>query len=807
MKRTRKSASARSTTDPNLFELNVLPLRNVVLFPDMMAPLAVARDRSLSMIEESLGNGLPLALVSQRDANEEEPMAADLYPIGCTAQILRLLKFPDGTQRVLVQGLRRCRILQFTRISPNFVCEVELLDEVEVPGDDLELMARSLRETFRRFHAQSPNLPPELEFAISSIEGNGRLADFVASNLNLNNEEMYSILEALDVRVRMNQALLFLQRELEVQELANNIQKQVQAVMDKNQREYFLKEQLKIVKKELGELDVLSEEIDELREKITAAKMPPEVEKEARRELERMGKIHPEAAEYTVARTYLDWLLILPWNNTTLDNPDFIQVQKILDEDHYGLEKVKERIVEYLAVRKLKSNPKGPILCFLGPPGVGKTSLGKSIARALGRKFERISLGGIRDEAEIRGHRRTYIGSMPGRIIKAMKKAGTLNPVLMLDELDKVGTDFRGDPASALLEVLDPEQNSTFNDNYLDVPFDLSQVMFIATANMLDPIPSALKDRMEVIDIAGYIEEEKLAIARDYLIPKVLDEHGLTPSHLKLEPEAVKDVIRHYTREAGVRNLERKLARVSRKVAQQVASQKLEQHVLKPDNLETYLGPPEFLPDLAERVSIPGVAIGLAWTPTGGDILFIEASRMKGKKTFKVTGQLGEVMKESAEAALSYLRANAESLGIDPTIFDTSDIHVHIPAGAIPKDGPSAGVTLLTTLTSLIRGCLVRSDLAMTGEITLRGRVLPVGGIKEKVLAARRVGINDVVLPLRNKKDLVDIPAALKDGMNFHFVETVGEVLSLALLPAPEQAKPPTPTPDTEPAEASSDEE
>ena len=594
-------------------------------------------------------------------------------------------------------------------------------------------------------------------------------------------EGIQEVLEIIDVHERLKTVMYLVDRELAFLELNENIQKQVQFAMDKSQREYYLKEQLRVIRRELGEMDVMSDEIEEFREKIRKARMPAEVEKEARRELERMAKIHPEAAEYTVARTYLDWLVSLPWRKVTRDNPNFATVQRILDEDHYGLEKVKERIVEYLAVRKLKANTKGPIICFLGPPGVGKTSLGKSIARALGRKFERISLGGIRDEAEIRGHRRTYIGAMPGRIIKAIKRCGTRNPVFMLDEIDKVGTDFRGDPASALLEVLDPEQNNTFTDHYLDVPFDLSQVMFIATANVLDPVPSALKDRMEVIELPGYIEEDKVSIAMDYLIPKQLEEHGLTEELVEITPDAVRGIIRHYTSEAGVRGMERCLARILRKVAKQVALNDRSRKVITAENLEKYLGPIEYFSDIAERVDIPGIAIGLAWTATGGDILFIEASKMKGKKVFKITGQLGEVMRESAEAALTYLRANAEHLGIDPDVFDTLDLHVHVPAGAIPKDGPSAGVTLLTALTSLMRGQVVRSDLAMTGEITLRGKVLPVGGVKEKVLAARRVGIREVVLPARNEKDLIDVPAPLQEGMTFHFVENVDEVLKLAL--------------------------
>ncbi len=765
---------------PRIRKLPILPLRNVVLFPQMMAPLVVVRPSSVRMVEQVASMGDLMGFVTQRDVELEDPGPDDLYDVGTVGTVLKVLRYPDGGLRVLVQGIQRFRYRRLIAYDPNFVFEVELLEDIP-PRDDVRPITRALVEKFQKFQSQMGSLPGDMEGILEGIEHPGRLADFVVSNLSLPPDAIQEVLEILDVDERLKAVLAMIDRELAFLELNENIQKQVQFAMDKSQREYYLKEQLKVIRRELGEMDVMSDEIEEFREKIRKARMPAEVAKEARRELDRMSKIHPEAAEYTVARTYLDWLVSLPWKKVTRDNPDFATVQRILDEDHYGLEKVKERIVEYLAVRKLKSNTKGPIICFLGPPGVGKTSLGKSIARALGRKFERISLGGIRDEAEIRGHRRTYIGAMPGRIIKAIKRCGTRNPVFMLDEIDKVGTDFRGDPASALLEVLDPEQNNTFTDHYLDVPFDLSRVMFIATANVLDPVPSALKDRMEVIELPGYIEEDKVSIATDYLIPKQLEEHGLTDDLVEITPEAVRGIIRHYTSEAGVRGMERCLARIFRKVAKQVALNDRSRKVITADNLEAYLGPIEYFSDIAERVDIPGIAIGLAWTATGGDILFIEASKMKGKKVFKITGQLGEVMRESAEAALTYLRANAVHLGIEPDVFDTLDLHVHVPAGAIPKDGPSAGVTLLTALTSLMRGQVVRSDLAMTGEITLRGKVLPVGGVKEKVLAARRVGIREVVLPVRNEKDLVDVPAPLQEGMTFHFVENVDEVLQLAL--------------------------
>ncbi len=761
-------------------EVPILPLRNLVLFPQMMAPLSVVVESSMALVEEVAQTGGILGFLTQKDPEEENPGPDDLHEVGTVGTILKALKFPDGGQRVLVQGIQRFRRRRTLALEPYIVVEAEVLEE-GTPDESSEMMARSLVEKFRRFQAQTASLPPEVETVINSIDRPGRLADFVASNLSLPPAAVQEVLEILDLNERLDKVLWMMNRELAYLDISEDIQKQVQFAMDKNQREYYLKEQLRVIRRELGELDVMSDEIEEFRKRIRKARMPAEVAKEAKRELDRMARIHPEAAEYTVARTYLDWLVSLPWKKVTRDNPNFTRVQKILDEDHFGLEKVKERIVEYLAVRKLKADTKGPIICFLGPPGVGKTSLGKSIARALGRKFERISLGGIRDEAEIRGHRRTYIGAMPGRIIKAIKRCGTRNPVFMLDEIDKVGTDFRGDPASALLEVLDPEQNNTFTDHYLDVPFDLSQVMFIATANVLDPVPSALKDRMEVIELPGYIEEDKVSIAMDYLIPKQLTEHGLSTDLVEVSPEAIREIIRHYTSEAGVRGMERCLARIFRKVAKQVALKNRARKIVTGENLEAYLGPIEYFSDIAERVDIPGIAIGLAWTAAGGDILFIEASKMKGKKIFKITGQLGDVMRESAEAALTYLRANARHLGIDPDIFDSLDIHVHVPAGAIPKDGPSAGVTLLTALTSLMGGQVVRSDLAMTGEITLRGKVLPVGGVKEKVLAARRVGIREVVLPARNRKDLIDIPEQLQEGMTFHFVENVDEVLTLAL--------------------------
>jgi len=620
-----------------------------------------------------------------------------------------------------------------------------------------------------------------------NLEEPGALADLIASILNIPLEDKQTLLETLDVKARLEKANLFLTKELSVLELSSKIQSQVREGIDKSQREYFLREQLKAIQKELGEKDERTVEIEELRQRLTQAKLPPEAMKEGERELDRLAKMPPAAAEYTVSRTYLEWLIDLPWAVSTADNLDISQAQKVLDEDHYDLEKVKKRILEYLAVRKLKADMKGPILCFVGPPGTGKTSVGKSIARALGRKFIRMSLGGVRDEAEIRGHRRTYVGALPGRVIQGIRKAGSNNPVFMLDEIDKLGMDFRGDPSAALLEVLDPEQNYAFSDHYIDVAFDLSKVMFITTANILDPIPPALRDRMEVLDLPGYTEEEKLKIAKEFLVPKQLEAHGLTDTHIKFEDGAIRRLTLEYTREAGVRNLEREIANICRAVAKRVAEGQEGLAIIRAEDVPAYLGPVKFFSEVAERTSEPGVATGLAWTPTGGDILFVEATRMKGRKTFSLTGQLGEVMKESAQAALSYVRARAKALKIPEDFFDHSDIHIHVPAGAIPKDGPSAGVTMFTALTSLLTGRPVRSDVALTGEITLRGLVLPVGGIKEKVLAANRAGITTVILPKRNEKDLEEVPEEVKKRMKFHFVQRMDEVIDLALQKKPKK--------------------
>ncbi len=770
-------------------EIPILPLRDTVIYPYMVSPLFVARPKSIQLIEDVLNQNRILGLVAQKKAEIEDPKPSDLFDYGTAATILKMLKLPDGTMRVLVQGLSRIQVVDYLQMTPYLKARVRPLEDVIQEGLELEALAKNVSIQFQKIISLVPHLPDELQIAVMNINHPGKLADLVASNLNLSLEEKQQILELVDVKKRLEKLTVFINRELEVLEIGNKIQHEVQSELSKNQREYFLRQQLEAIKKELGEEDERTMEIKELKQKIKKAKMPKEVEKVALRELDRLAKMPPGAAEYTVARTYLDWLIAIPWAKSTRDNLDIQKARKVLDEDHYDLEKVKERILEYLAVRKLKADMKGPILCFVGPPGVGKTSLGRSIARALGRKFVRISLGGVRDEAEIRGHRRTYIGALPGRIIQGIRNAGSNNPVFMLDEVDKLGMDFRGDPSSALLEVLDPEQNNSFVDHYLDVPFDLSRVMFITTANLLDPIPSALRDRMEVLELPGYVEEEKLLIAQKYLIPRQLKAHGLKKSQLKIEDDAILRIVREYTREAGLRNLEREIANICRRVAMWIVEEKTKKEKVTADRVPEFLGPPRYFFEVAERIKEPGVATGLAWTPVGGDILFIEASKMRGNKGLLLTGQLGDVMKESAQAALSYIRAHATEYSLPPDFFEHYDIHVHVPAGAIPKDGPSAGVTIATALLSLLTEIPVRNDLAMTGEITLRGKVLPVGGIKEKVLAAKRAGISRVILPAKNKKDLEEIPEAARKGMEFFFVEELDEVFKLALREDPRARK------------------
>ncbi|RME05274.1 MAG: endopeptidase La [Deltaproteobacteria bacterium] len=764
-------------------ELPILPVRNIVLFPWMIVPLLVARKKSMALIDEVSSGEKFLGVVVQKNAEEEDPKARDIVRYGTVAHVLKMLRFPDGSQRVLVQGLKRFKIVRYTARTPFFKAKVLLPEEPPATGKRIEALMRNLKDLFQEYVSASPLLSPEALAVASNMEDAGRFADFVAANLDIRIEEKQAILESIETQERLERVSMLLNHQLEIKTLAASIQNKIKTEMDRSQREYYLKEQLKAIRKELGEEEGSFREIEEFQRRITEAQMPAEVEKEAFRELDRMTRMHAESAEYTVARTYLDWLTSLPWRIATEDNLDIHAVERVLDEDHYDLRAVKERILEYIAVRKLNPAMKGPILCFVGPPGVGKTSLGRSIARALGRKFQRISLGGMRDEAEIRGHRKTYVGAMPGRIINEIRKAGARNPVIVLDEVDKVGMDFRGDPSSALLEVLDPEQNATFTDHYLNVPFDLSQVIFLATANLADPIPPALKDRMEILEIPGYIEEEKVLIVQRHIVPKLLAEHGLSPEKVTIRRSAIHTVIRDYTREAGLRNLERELASILRKVARRIAEKGEPNRKISicPKDVVSYLGPPRFHSELAERTDIPGVAIGLAWTAAGGEILFVESSRMRGKERLQITGQLGDVMKESAQTALSYVRAKAQELGIDEDFWQTSDLHLHLPSGAIPKDGPSAGITMAVSLASLLTGRRVRSDLAMTGELTLRGKVLPVGGIKEKVLAARRAGIGTIILPHHNRKDLEKIPKHLRRNLKFHFVTTVDEVLELAL--------------------------
>jgi ATP-dependent Lon protease len=771
-------------------ELPILPLRGVVIFPSAIVPLLISRGASLRLVESCLRGDRMLGMLAQKNPEEESPEPSGLYSRGTAGRILKMLKYPDGSVRILVQGLRRIEVVHYPQREPFLKAEIRHLQDVLQPSKDLDAIQAHMVNQFAKFVSMIPYLPDELQVVVMNIKDAGKVTDLIASNLNISIEEKQDLLSTLDVRARLEKLSAILNREIELLELGHRIQSQVQSELNKNQKEFYLRQQLKAIQRELGEGDGKGAEIEELRKRVEEAKMPPEARKAAEHELERLRMIPPESAEHTVVRTYLDWLVTLPWSTSTEDNLDTNHARQVLDEDHFDLEKIKERILEYLAVRQLRKDPKGPILCFVGPPGVGKTSLGRSIARAMGRRFVRLSLGGIRDEAEIRGHRRTYIGALPGRIIQNLKNAGSNNPLFMLDEIDKLGMDFRGDPASALLEVLDPEQNNTFQDHYLDVPFDLSRVMFITTANLLDPIPPPLRDRMEVIELAGYTEEEKVEIARRHLIPKQLTENGLSAENLRFDEDALVHVIRAYTREAGLRNLEREIGGVCRKVARAITEGRTEPVVCTAAKVREFLGPERFFAEVAERTEEPGVAVGLAWTPNGGDILFIEATRMAGKKTLTLTGQLGDVMKESAQAALSYVRSRAERLGIAPDFYETSDVHVHVPAGAIPKDGPSAGVTMVTAIASLLTGRHVRPNVAMTGEITLRGKVLPVGGIKEKVLAAKRAGIETVIMSRRNEKDLEDVRDEARRALRFVFVETMDEVLEHALEPAPAAREP-----------------
>jgi ATP-dependent Lon protease len=761
-------------------ELPILPLKGQVVFPYLIIPLVVTNEKMIRLTDETLLGNKIIGICTQIRQDTDDPAPDEIYGTGTAALIVKMLRFPDGSIRILVQGLNRIRIAKYTQTEPYLRARVEVIREKARKTIEAEAMMRNVASIFQRVIALAPYLPDELQTVAMNIDDPSKLADLIASNLNLGVAEKQAVLEAADPKERLQKLIPLLTKELSVLELGDKIRSQVKAEMDKDQRDYFLREQMKAIQKELGEGDDHAAEINALRQRIAEASLSPEALKAASDEVDRLSRMPPHAAEYTVSRTYIDWILNLPWRKDTQDNLDVDGARRILDEDHYDLEKVKDRIVEYLAVRKLKGDAKGPILCFVGPPGVGKTSLGRSIARALGRKFYRISLGGVRDEAEIRGFRRTYIGSMPGRIIQGMKNCGTGNPVFMLDEVDKIGQDFRGDPAAALLEVLDPEQNNTFSDHYLDIPFDLSRVMFITTANVIDPIPSALKDRMEVLELPGYIEEEKLHIARHYLWPRQVAENGLKPDQVSIGDQTIRKIISEYTREAGVRNLERELAAICRKVAKEVASGKASGAEITEDNLHSYLGPQKVFPEVAERAGEPGLATGLAWTPSGGEILFVESTRMPGRKGLTLTGSLGEVMKESAQAALSFARSRSRQLKIDPKFYDKYDIHIHVPSGAIPKDGPSAGVTMAVSLISLLTKRAVRPYLAMTGEITLRGKVMPVGGIKEKVIGAKRAGITEIIMPAQNRKDLEEVPEHVRKGLKFHFVDRMDQVLPVA---------------------------
>lgn len=774
----------------SLFEVNgkkiprllpILPIRGTVIYPTMVIPLLVAREKSVQMIHEILEGNRTLGLVAQKYPEQENPNQEDIYSVGVAAQIVKMIKMPDDAIRIMIEAICRIRVEEFVSSDPFFVARINPVFDTIKESRRLDAFSRNIKDLFRKLVGMSANLPNELNSIIQSINEPGKLADIIASSLNLTLEERQEMLEIIDIGARLKKLNVLLNREIEIQELGNRIQTQIKDEMDKSQKEYFIRQQMRALQKELGETDDRTHEIEELEQRIVEAELPAEAHEAATKELDRLKRMPPAAAEYTVSRTYLDWILELPWNKSTEDTLETVKVQDILDQDHFGLEKIKQRIVEYIAVRHLKPDMKGPILCFVGPPGTGKTSLGKSIARAMNRKFYRISVGGVKDEAEIRGHRRTYIGALPGRILQGIRKAGSNNPVFMLDEVDKIGMDFRGDPASALLEVLDPEQNNSFTDHYLSVNYDLSKVMFITTANILETIPPALRDRMEVLKLAGYTIEEKLEIAKTHLIPRQLEDHGLTGKHLRFHTDAIRSIIREYTLEAGVRNLEREISKICRVTAREVVEGRKTMMVVSKSKLHPFLGPPKYFSETEMRTHQPGIAIGLAYTPYGGDILFIEATRMSGKKQLILTGQLGEVMKESAQAALSFIRSMAAELGIEPDFFEKSDIHIHVPEGAVPKDGPSAGVTITTALVSLLTDRPPKRNVAMTGEITLRGDVLPVGGIKEKCLAAYRSDIRTVILPNRNEKDLEDVPSYVREKITFIPVSRISEVLDQAL--------------------------
>jgi ATP-dependent Lon protease len=766
--------------------LPILPLRETVTFPDTLTPLAVGQERSIKLVNDVLSGNRLLAMVGSRDPENDAPGPDDLYDVGVAGTVARMMKVPDGTLRILVQGSERIRILDYVSERPYLVARIEEMPDETVESTELEALTRNVQSTFSEIIEAIPYLPEELQLAVANLDEPSALSHLIAGALRISTEEKQELLETVDVTRRLRRLSQILTRELEVVQLGSKIQSQVQSEIDKGQREYFLRQQLKAIQDELGEGDEQQAEINELRERLDLAGLPEDAKKAAERELSRLEKLPPVAAEYGVIRTYLEWLVDLPWSNETEDNLEIAHARTVLDEDHYDLEEVKDRILEYLAVRKLNPDSPGPILCFVGPPGVGKTSLGRSIAKALGREFERISVGGVRDEAEIRGHRRTYIGALPGTIIRALRDAGTRNPVFMIDEIDKMGADFRGDPASAMLEVLDPAQNSTFRDHYLDLPFDLSEVLFIATANILDTVPPALQDRMEVIQLAGYTVEEKLHIAKRYLVPRQLETNGLKQSQIEFSDAGLNAVIDEYTREAGVRNLERTIGTICRKVARQVAEGKSKGKMrISAKRARELLGKRRFFSETRRRTKDPGVATGLAWTPVGGEVLFVEATAVPGSGNLTITGQLGEVMKESAQAALSWVRAHSSHLNAELTDdwFATHDIHVHVPAGAVPKDGPSAGVAMATALASLISNRPVRNDVAMTGEVTLTGQVLPIGGLKEKSLAAQRAGIKQVIVPDRNEGDVEEISEQEREGLEFVYADDIGGVLQTALEP------------------------
>src|SRR5690348_16208988 len=784
---TRKTEPATPAADQPISErtLPVLPVRDTVLFPHAVLPLTVGRESSVQLINQ-LGEEKNIVVVAQREARVDSPQPTDLYAVGTLATVHKVVKMPNQSLFVFTEGVERIHVREYQQLTPFMRAIVDPIAEGKSEGGpEIEALQRNVLTLFQQIVTGSPTLSDELQTVAINIEEPGRLVDFIASSLpSLSTTDKQEILEITDVKSRLQKINKHLAKELEVQQLRNKIQSEVQDQVQQSQREYYLREQLKAIQKELGEQDETQRDTEELKNKIEAAGMPEEVKKEALKELTRLGRMSPMAADYSVTRSYIEWLAVLPWSKSSGTDVDIAKAKEILDEDHYDLQKVKDRILDYLSVRRLKPGMKGPILCFVGPPGVGKTSLGRSIARSLGRKFARISLGGMHDEAELRGHRRTYIGALPGQIIQSLRRVETNDPVFMMDEVDKLGRDFRGDPASALLEVLDPEQNSTFRDNYLDVPFDLSKVLFITTANMLDPVPEPLRDRMEIIELQGYTEDDKVHIAQRYLVPRQVEENGVSAEQIEISEESIRYVIRHYTREAGVRNLERNIGTMCRKQARRIAEGKTEKLVVTPEVVREFLGGEKIRVDteIAERTKRPGVAVGLAWTPAGGDILFIEANKMKGKGDFKITGQIQDVMRESMQAALTWVRSNASKLGIDEDLFSKIDLHIHVPAGAIPKDGPSAGITIATALVSLLADRPVRPFTAMTGEITLSGNVLPIGGVKEKFLAAKRAGVKDIIFPAENKTNVEeDLTPEQLEGVNIHYVSLIDDVLVIAL--------------------------